>query len=748
MFLSGLFGKKKNEPQKISYTDDDKTSKKMKNILESEQHREGHVNTNDNSLMLTCRETISERETLVKLPEEKIVPTSRENQFSNVRTDSNSQVAFGVEQKKSIPIEVLVKKQRKLIFDDSAVNCLGFSNFIKKYTSTIEKSKNTFFLPNFILPTIDDKMAYILKPFIDSMSFSVFKYDKVDDYNKLLSKISGMGSEKGRLCFIVNSFKSRQTILNAAKEAGIFVQFVEINNYGELCQERKRQDSNKLDGTNTSRKGTLNSNAFQLSLTPVRMAVKSITLRKPIQIGSILHDSNGNLYKLVKKEIVSANSITYSTNDSNTWANVYAPASLNTFFEEKCKLMVSKKVSYKGLCWPIDLLYNEEGKFIGTLVKPAKGQPLHLAIFKQGNLQKLFPNWDKKNLCDLTITILDIIEYLHSMNILMGCINPAAIRIVNSNEVYFVDTDNYQIEGFPPLVYNTTFTPPEFLRRKMYLCDKSNENYAIAMLTFMLMLPGKLPYTVDNERNAVESIKQKQFPFPNGKAHGNHTLPGMWRFMWSHLTPFKEPFYQTFQSGGNYEKTKDRLNVTQWKQITERFRRDLERPLDDESLKLFPVTFKRGKDAFYKCNYCGIEYPEFFFNHKYFHTHRICNMCIDKMSNVSFTCQACHRVYFYTHRTALFHEMKQKNNNWKKQKYCSDCKRKTLECPSCHKIHPYYEGDSDGYCRDCHKKCIYRTIYGRCGHHFTITYGEHEFLMDKGLSDPTRCPVCRKQPRY
>ena len=122
MFLSGLFGKKKNEPQKISYTDDDKTSKKMKNILESEQHREGHVNTNDNSLMLTCRETISERETLVKLPEEKIVPTSRENQFSNVRTDSNSQVAFGVEQKKSIPIEVLVKKQRKLIFDDSAVN--------------------------------------------------------------------------------------------------------------------------------------------------------------------------------------------------------------------------------------------------------------------------------------------------------------------------------------------------------------------------------------------------------------------------------------------------------------------------------------------------------------------------------------------------------------------------------------------------------------------------------------------------
>ena len=44
--------------------------------------------------------------------------------------------------------------------------------------------------------------------------------------------------------------------------------------------------------------------------------------------------------------------------------------------------------------------------------------------------------------------------YLHERNIIMGDINALNILVVSPTEVYFVDTDSYQIEEFPCPVWN------------------------------------------------------------------------------------------------------------------------------------------------------------------------------------------------------------------------------------------------------------------------------------------------------
>ena len=112
-----------------------------------------------------------------------------------------------------------------------------------------------------------------------------------------------------------------------------------------------------------------------------------------------------------------------------------------------------------------------------------------------------------------------------------------------------------------------------------------------------------------------------------------------------------------------------------------------------------------------------------------------------------FTCKACHKTYYYTNETALFHEVrKSTDSGWKDQKYCHDCKNKTVKCSDCGKEVPYYKMEGSR-CFDCHEKhrnSEYKTIICKdCGRSFTITFGEHEFMLMKGHQEPVRCKGCR-----
>lgn len=650
-----------------------------------------------------------------------------------------------------IPFDALIRRKRKLILDSSVLGTTSFHAFFKRNLELIRQQK-CLFVPEFELNKLSAARKEELRVLFNYNILSVLSYDRVTNYTELLPKIAFMSQEKGQLCFLVNDTRKNREIISAAKSCGVFVQIFSVNDNGELTQgftKRERSDSNRQDARRNTPRET---DKFVIASKPERMQIAPIRLPRALGKGSTIYDSKQNPITLKEQEIIHPNAVTYSTSIPGTWVKVYNPESLNSFFEEKTKRMLSKKVQYKGLCWPTDIARDSYGNFVGMLVPPAKGEPLQIAVFKQAKLQTFFPDWNKKDLCELTITILRIIQYLHNMNILMGCINPAAIRIAGKNEVYFVDTDNYQIEGFPALVYNTSFTPPELQGRKIYLCTKENENYAVAVLVFMLMMPGKTPYSVAQDQNIAQAIKDRRFPFPNGNFHGSHAMPGMWRFMWSHLTPFKDAFFNTFQKGGKFESPESRRTVGNWIGTVLRFKEELENPVDPESLKIYPRSFKRGKnDEFYTCKYCGTAHPRFYFNNRYFDDYRICNTCIDKRSEVSFTCQACGRTFYYTNRTALYHAMmKKKDSDWKDQKYCRDCKNKTLRCSDCGEEKPYYYL-KNGRCASCNERrrnSVYKNAVCRdCGRSFSISFGEHEFSLQKGFSDPVRCKSCRAKKR-
>ena len=617
--------------------------------------------------------------------------------------------------------------------------------FVNRNKKALQSPECKIYIPAFEWQQISDASKSLANYLKANKFLVVYSDSSVKQYSDLIAVLGKTCKEKGQLCFVVGADAKRQAILEAAKQAGVFVQIFQLSPEGNIItfpHKESRKHEPRKENSGPAR--------FDIVKVPERMPITLFRPKRQATSGTVVIDRQNKRYRLGSQMATHPNGTSYATDDPKIWIKIFEGGALNSYTFAKIERMLSRPVQYDGLCWPIDIVHDEENVPVGIVLPASSGHPLHLSLFKQAKLESFFPNWNKRDLCDVTLTILKTIQYLHSRNILLGCINPAAIRVVSKNEVYFLDTENYQIEGFPTLVYNNSFTPPELFGRKIYLCDKSNENYAVAMLVFMLMMPGKTPYVIDAKKTIDDAMKERKFPFPCGNIHGSHAMPGLWRFMWSHLTPLKELFFNTFQKGAQYDSPEKRRGVGALINAVEQLRKELENPVDNESLKIYPATFKRGKgETFYTCRYCGVAHPRFYFNNDYFESHRICNSCIGKKSRVSFTCKACHKTYYYTNATALFHETRRNaDSGWKDQKYCHDCKAKTVKCSDCGNEVPYYKMEGPR-CFDCHEKrrnSVYKTIICKdCGRSFTITVGEHEFMLMKGHDEPVRCKGCREK---
>jgi len=649
-------------------------------------------------------------------------------------------------------LEELVIKGGIFVWDTSGLNAQGFKKCIQMYFSVFQKNRNSFIVPSFVSKELNTNENFQAVIVLKNNLF--YLMPDVSAYEDFFHFLKEHNIEK--INMFVNDQKVKNAILSTGKATGVYVYFYMISNTGEIesfktanYSQAPLKKNEKRENKQYQRDSKNTKVVFSIKSQPENVDFAPIYVESEMRAGAMFFTSRGEKHRLLKQEIVNNGAITYSTDMEGVWVKVFNRDSLNTYLQAKIERMLTQSMKYEGICWPLDIIKDEKGNFRGYTLNAYAGIPVHLCVFKRAGIDTYFSNWSKLDLCELTETLLNKIEYLHKKNILLGCINPAAIRVVSKREVYFTDTDNYQIDGFPSLVHNISFTAPELLDKKIYLATKANENFAIAELVFMLMMPGKTPYAVGGNEAPETLIKNMKFPYSNGQIHGNHALPSMWRFMWSHLGSLKGSFYNVFQNGAKYNKPEDRQDVFYWKNAVAFYKNGLLMSEDKESLKIYPQTFKKGKDeVFYKCNYCGIEHPRFYFHDKYFDDYRICNSCIEKKSEVSFTCQDCGKTYYYTNKTALFHKMmKKQDSEWKDQKHCRDCKKKTKTCISCGKEIPIYHLVS-GRCYDCNKKhreSTYKWETCRvCGRPFEITYKDYEYFSQKRLNLPVRCQRCRE----
>lgn len=342
-----------------------------------------------------------------------------------------------------------------------------------------------------------------------------------------------------------------------------------------------------------------------------RLAVSHI----PVE-NEIVYTSRGPI-KLGAKIEAGGEGIIYTTNTPYV-AKIYKKENNTKRKYEKIKLMLSKKIKCEGVCYPVEVLYNYNKEFVGYMMPKAKGNELQKSIFIKPLFLKKFPNWKKRDTVELCITILKKIKYLHDRNIVMGDINPANILVVSPKEVYFVDTDSYQVENFPCPVGTNNYTAPEIQRKHFsgFLRTMGNENFAVATLLFMIMLPGKPPYSQQGGEDPINNIINMDFSYPFEDSSNKKTPDGPWRYIWSHLTyDLKKAFYNTFRKEGDYSTENTRLTTDEWLPIFTYYLELLDSgkfgKQDKMSEELFPTRHKKNpKIEYATCKLCGNEIPE------------------------------------------------------------------------------------------------------------------------------------------
>ena len=151
------------------------------------------------------------------------------------------------------------------------------------------------------------------------------------------------------------------------------------------------------------------------------------------------------------------------------------------------------------------------------------------------------------------------------------------------------------------------FLAPELhgVQLRTHLRDIEAERFAIATLVFMLLHPGKPPYSHQGGEDPSKNVRNRHFPYPLGDQSGDRVPPGAWRFMWSQLPYYmKEKFHEVFSDG-------KRLQLDEWMDLLGRYENDLTKGY--VSKEPFPTEFKRlsrkqveqkgGK--WRKCGSCG-----------------------------------------------------------------------------------------------------------------------------------------------
>lgn len=401
----------------------------------------------------------------------------------------------------------------------------------------------------------------------------------------------------------------------------------------------------------------------------------------------------------------------FKTNDPSLVCKIYQKENLTRFRLEKLRRMVDSGLRYEGVCWPTDVVLNREGQPVGYLMPKAEGIELQKSVFIPPLLKKHFGAWTKHDTVQLALTILKKIHYLHHHNIIIGDINPLNILVKSPTEVYFVDTDSYQIEEFPCPVGTIPFTAPEAQRKHFstFLRSLGNEQFAVTTLLFMIMLPGKHPYAQQGGEDPISNIIKMDFSYALGEKSNKKTPDGQWRFCWSHL-PYKvkDAFYETFHYSGQHSKEDDRLSVMDWIALFNEYHRLLEsgkfEQRDPESNLLFPSRFKNVSNSpLGSCKLCGNQCPEEHLQQGY------CRMCLKK--GEEHNCPQCGNVVLFTNYRRYILKAKPFD-------ICQQCFKQKNEV------------FSTDLCSDCSRS-------------FSITNGEKDYYLSKKFDLPKRCPTCR-----
>jgi len=196
-----------------------------------------------------------------------------------------------------------------------------------------------------------------------------------------------------------------------------------------------------------------------------------------------------------------------------------------------------------GTAWPREIIMDLEGAFLGYAMPRIRGIKLDRGLLSAAGLQRHFPHWKRVDLVNLGLSFLRRLSRLHEYNVYVGDLSGANILIDSRGRLWFVDCDSFQFADFPSTVYTPAYSHPELLEWdfKKKMRKLHHEQFAAAVLLFMILFPGQSPYLLSGGTNLAEAMRPEKFIFgglrrgPDRRRSHGPPVSFLWQNIWSHL---------------------------------------------------------------------------------------------------------------------------------------------------------------------------------------------------------------------
>ena len=423
---------------------------------------------------------------------------------------------------------------------------------------------------------------------------------------------------------------------------------------------------------------------------PYRLVIdeSAIDDKTEYKIGDVLYDADKN--EIVLNDFIAegGEGAVFTLQNCEYVAKIYKPKRRTKKLKKKLNSMIENSIKSKNIAWPQYLLYNEKGHFVGFVMKRVPSNCMqigHTALMINNNdvRERFIPDWTREDLVKNALAIIRLFRILHSKGIIMGDINPSNIMInpKNSNEVYFVDCDSYQIGDYLCTVGTPIFTSPDYYKRCNMKPDYSrvkraieDEYYAIATLVFEILMNGQAPFSSKSTEKSdiISDICNHKFAYRTKENTGADTPDGPYRMIWNNLHyDCKSKFASIFVENKV-------INDDQWINSLTRYLMEIQNGVYTK--ELFPKKYFDSNGSFkdFVCSCCGKEanmhneqysaiierYPS--------NPILLCNDCKGFLNGVAYeikaNCEICGKGFYATY-----------GDIWRKKEYgfrikCSDCK--------------------------------------------------------------------------
>ncbi|OJJ20268.1 hypothetical protein BKI52_17530 [marine bacterium AO1-C] len=256
--------------------------------------------------------------------------------------------------------------------------------------------------------------------------------------------------------------------------------------------------------------------------------------------------------------------------------------------EAKIKYLVNYQSylpSDAPVMFPEELLYNEQGQFVGFLMRKAMGE-IDLSSLSTLNISpNLSLTWhqlyDRTHVlgiarrAKLCQKIAEVFEQVHQGGeFVLVDIKPENIRVGLNGEVALIDMDSMQIihndaVRFPAEKLTPEYCPPEYQRLnfKKDLIPQSWDHFALGIIFYKVLL-GLHPYTGSclppYEGLTTNAQKIAQGLFPNGAQKDKFSIiPHPHDGFKAMPTDLQQLFLRCFEQG--HQQPEVRPNATEWK---------------------------------------------------------------------------------------------------------------------------------------------------------------------------------------